>query len=87
MPGAEGYVKDKATKEGSNIVMPNGEPDSPYATWDYFNVKWIEFKNRQEKCRYLEKLYGRTDKEIEELINNKELFDGYYPELKKGKKK
>ena len=87
VPGAEGYVKDKATKEGSIIVMPNGEPDSPYATWDYLNGKWIEFKNRQEKCRYLEKLYGRTDKEIEELINNKELFDGYYPELKKGKKK
>ena len=83
VPGAEGYARKKATEEGREIVMPNGEPNSQYATWDYFNGKWVEFRNREEKCRYLEKLYGRTDKEIEDLIKNKELFDGYYPDIKK----
>ena len=38
-----------------------------------------------KKCRYLEKLYGHTDKEIDDIINNKELFDGYYPELEERK--
>ena len=81
IPHAEGCSRKKAESEGWEMKMPVGEPRTAMATWDYKNGGWIEFDSREAKCRYLEKLYGKTDSEIEALIDDKAAFDMRYPEL------
>lgn len=82
VPWVQYKAEANSRKEDWTLKMPEGRPRSLYATWDYKNGDWVEFQNREEKCRYLEKFYGHDDSYIEWLLKSPDL-DSQYPIIDK----